>query len=80
MVVEKIVAMKCKGSFNNHDCTGLTTLSCPCTLFAYAFLLVVFVGNGVVIHIPQFFEELQALDAKGSQKCPLPYLFYSHKA
>lgn len=46
----------------------------------YAFLLVVFVGNGVVIHIPQFFEELQALDAKGSQKCPLPYLFHNQKS
>ena len=22
-------------------------------------------GNGVVIHIPQFFEELEALEAKG---------------
>lgn len=49
-------------------------------LFKYAFLFVIFVGNGVVIHIPQFFEELQALDAKGSQKCPLSYLFHDHKA
>jgi len=24
-----------------------------------------FIGNGVVIHIPQFFEELEALEAKG---------------
>ena len=79
MVAETIVDMKSEGLFNDHDCTGLTTSSCPCTL-VYAFLFVVFVGNGVVIHIPQFFEELQALDAKGSQKCPLPYLFHDHKA
>ena len=46
----------------------------------YAFLFVIFVGNGVVIHIPQFFEELQVLDAKGSQKCPLRYLFQNQKA
>ena len=25
-----------------------------------------FIGNGVVIHIPQFFEELEALEAKGN--------------
>lgn len=28
-----------------------------------------FIGNGVVIHIPQFFEELEALEAKGKLTC-----------
>ena len=35
-------------------------------LTCFLFFIVLFVGNGVVIHIPQFFEELEALEAKGT--------------
>ena len=35
-------------------------------MIGYFYCLPFFVGNGVVIHVPQFFEELEALEAKGS--------------